>query len=173
MKTILKIVLCVLIGGTLLCSVGCKKQAEPQPTQQQVQQQAPASPAPATQTEAVVEVKVGNETTKSTISQLSASALAAVPLDDVKAEVGKLDVDQLKAKALEYKNAIVTKKAELEEATNKLKNISPAQLLSADTKTLQSNISTLTNTVKDLTERFQLYYSKIQALGGSVAGLEM
>jgi hypothetical protein len=182
MKTIVKIGLCLLISGSLLDVVGCKKQAEPPPAAQPAAQPAtpatrqPAASSPAATTspvESLVATKTGSETTGSTVSQLSAAALAAVPLDDVKAEVAKLGVDQLKTKALEYKNAIVAKKTELADVTAKIKALSPTQLLSTDAKTLQSNYTTLTTTVKDLTARFQLYYDKIKSLGGNLSGLEL
>jgi hypothetical protein len=195
MKTIVKIGLCLLISGSLLDVVGCKKQAEPPPAANPAAKPAspvagqpaaqpaaapaarqPAASAPAaapSPVESLVATRTGSETTGSTVSQLSAAALAAVPLDDVKAEVAKLGVDQLKTKALEYKNAIVAKKTELADVTAKIKALSPTQLLSTDAKTLQSNYTTLTTTVKDLTARFQLYYDKIKSLGGSLAGLEL
>ena len=165
MKAVLRIGLCVFITGCLLSSVGCKKKTEPQTPSVPAQTTKPqAPPAPAQ----VTKPQTPPVPAQTTGSQLKDAALAAIPLDDVKAEIAKLNVEQLKAKAIEYKNAIVTKKAELAAATAKLKEIPVTQLMSTDAKTLQSNIDTLTKTVSDLTARLQLYNNKIKELGGSI-----
>lgn len=165
MKTVIKIVLCVLITGCLISYLGCKKQSEPQPPstpENTVTQQTNSAPVVSAQETATA------TTAPITITKLSETALAAVPLDNVKAEVAKLNIEQLKARATEYKDAIVAKKAELTATTAKLKEIPVTQLLSTDAKTLQSNISSTTKLVSDLTERFQIYNNKIKELGGSI-----
>ena len=45
------------------------------------------------------------------------------PVSEVQAEANKMNVEQLKAKAMEYKDAIVAKKAEIEKVAAKLKAI--------------------------------------------------
>ncbi len=175
MNTVLKIGLCLLFTGCLLNFTSCKKKTEPTPTQVPVQatkQQVPA-PAQTSTTEPSAAVKTGDELKKALASQLSAGALEAVSLEDIKAEVAKAGVDQLKAKALEYKKAIAAKKTELVEATSKLTAIPIAQQLGAEAKSLQSNIAALNKTVSNLTERYKIYYDKIKEIGGSVAGLEL
>jgi hypothetical protein len=92
---------------------------------------------------------------------------------DIQAEASKMNVEQLKAKAMEYKNAIVAKKAEIEKVTAKLKEIPITQQMGAEAKALQTDIATLSKTVAALTERFQVYYNKLKETGGSVAGLEI
>jgi hypothetical protein len=90
---------------------------------------------------------------------------------DVKAEASKMNAEQLKAKAMEYKDAIVAKKAELEKVTTKLKAIPITQ--GAEAKALQTDMANLSKTLGDLTERFQVYYGKLQEIGGDVSGLEI
>jgi hypothetical protein len=92
---------------------------------------------------------------------------------DVKAEASKMNAEQLKAKAMEYKDAIVAKKAELEKVTAKLKAIPITQQMGAEAKALQTDMANLSKTLGDLTERFQVYYGKLQEIGGDVSGLEI
>jgi len=92
---------------------------------------------------------------------------------DVQAEASKMDVEQLKAKAMEYKNAIVAKKAEIEKVAAKLKAIPITQQMSPEAKALQTDTANLGKALADLTERFQVYYNKLKEKGGSVSGLEI
>ena len=95
------------------------------------------------------------------------------PIADVQAEAGKMNVEQLKAKAIEYKDAIVAKKAEIEKVAAKLKAIPITQQMGDEAKGLQTDMANLSKTVASLNERFQVYYSKLQEMGGDVSGLEI
>jgi len=95
------------------------------------------------------------------------------PMSDVQAEAAKMNVEQLKAKAMEYKNAIVAKKTEIEKVVAKLKGIPVTDQLGAEAKTLQTNMENLNKAVTALTERFQVYYNKLKEMGGNVSGLEI
>lgn len=92
---------------------------------------------------------------------------------DIQAEASKMTVEQLKAKAIEYKDAIIAKKAELEKVTAKLKAIPITQQMGSEAKALQTDIANLSKAMADLTERFQIYYSKLQEAGGDTSGLEI
>lgn len=92
---------------------------------------------------------------------------------DIQAEASKMNVEQLKAKAMEYKNAIVAKKAEIEKVATKLKAIPITQQMGTEAKALQTDIANRSKTMADLTERFQVYYNKLKEKGGSVSGLEI
>jgi uncharacterized coiled-coil DUF342 family protein len=92
---------------------------------------------------------------------------------DVQAEASKMNAEQLKTKAMEYKNAIVAKKAEIEKVAAKLKAIPITQQIGTEAKALQTDITTLNKAMAALTERFQVYYNKLKEAGGSVSGLEI
>ena len=95
------------------------------------------------------------------------------PIAEVQAEASKMSVDQLKAKAMEYKDAIVAKKAEIEKVTAKLKEIPIAQQMGTEAKALQTDIANLSKALSDLTERFQVYYNKLKEAGGDISGLKI
>jgi endonuclease I len=92
---------------------------------------------------------------------------------DIEAEASKMNVEQLKAKAMEYKDAIVAKKAEVEKVTAKLKEIPITQQMGAEAKALQTDLANLSKAMADLTQRFQVYYNKLNEAGGDVSGLEI
>ncbi|MFZ0035151.1 MAG: hypothetical protein WAK60_09225 [Sedimentisphaerales bacterium] len=92
---------------------------------------------------------------------------------DVQAEASKMNVEQLRTKAIEYKNSIVAKKAEIEKVAAKLKGIPITQQMGTEAKALQTDIATLSKTVATLTERFQIYYNKLKEKGGNISGLEI
>ncbi len=95
------------------------------------------------------------------------------PIAEVQAEADKMDAEQLKARAMEYKEALVAKKAEIEKVAAKLKEIPVTEQLGAEAKTLQADIANLNKSVTALAERFQVYYNKLKEMGGDVAGLEI
>jgi chromosome segregation ATPase len=95
------------------------------------------------------------------------------PIAEVQAEAAKMNVEQLKAKAMEYKEALVAKKAEIEKVAAKLKEIPVTEQLGAEAKALQTEITNLNKSVGALTERFQIYYNKLKEMGGDAAGLEI
>ncbi len=103
----------------------------------------------------------------------TAKANETIPVAQVQTEAGKMNVEQLKAKAMEYKDAIVAKKAEIEKVAAKLKEIPLAQQMGTEAKALQGDIANLHKSVAALTERFQVYYNKLKEMGGSVSGLEI
>jgi hypothetical protein len=92
---------------------------------------------------------------------------------DVQAEAGKMNVDQLKAKAIEYKNLIVAKKATIETLAAKLKAIPLTQQMSPEAKGLQTDIAAMNKSVSALTERFNVYYNKLKIMGGDVSSLQL
>jgi hypothetical protein len=169
MKTALRIGLCVLIAGSLLSFAGCKKK-EAEPAK-------PAAPAAANlkaeATKAVAEQpKAAAPVAEAKPAAAApAAALETTPVADVKAEASKMNLDQLKAKAMEYKDLIASKKGMLDTLTAKLKEIPLTQQMGPEAKGLQANIATLSKSVSALTERFQVYYNKYKEMGGDVSKL--
>jgi hypothetical protein len=162
MKTTLRIGLCALIAGCLLSFAGCKKKEEP------------AKQAVSTATNAAKSAaqKPAAETTKVTAETVKPAAIETIPVADIQAEAAKMTVEQLKAKAMEYKNLIVTKKAAIEQLTAKLKAIPIAEQMGAEAKGLQTDIATLNKSVAALTERFKVYYNKLNEMGADLSALK-
>jgi hypothetical protein len=94
-------------------------------------------------------------------------------MTDIQAEAGKMNVEQLRAKAIEYKDAIIAKKAEIEKVTAKLKEIPIAQQMGTEAKTLQTDVANLSKAMADLAEKFQVYYNKLREKGGSTTEFEI
>jgi hypothetical protein len=94
------------------------------------------------------------------------------PVAEVKAEAEKMDVSSLRAMALSYKEAMVSKKGEIKKLTDQFKQIPLAEKLGEEAKGLQSEITALTGSVSALMERFNVYYDKLEAMGGDVSDLK-
>ncbi|MBN1787516.1 MAG: hypothetical protein JW806_03895 [Sedimentisphaerales bacterium] len=92
----------------------------------------------------------------------------AKPLDQVKAEAEKMDVEQLKAVATKYKAAIEAKKDEIAEYMTKLKEIPATEQLGNEASALKDDLSKLNDSMKALQDRFQIYYNKLKELGGNI-----
>ncbi len=167
MNTVIKFGLYLLVIICLVGFSGCKKKSEPQPSTPATETlQKPAVSEPAQETAAPA-APAPAASLPSTIE-----SLIAAPIDTVKAEVaGNSNIEMLKAKATEYKNAITVKKEELTKEIAKLKEIPITEQLGANAKTIQSNIQNLTKIVSDLTDKFQLYNNKIKELGGTALEL--
>lgn len=158
--------LCCLSAVTLLAIAGCAKKAEP------------GSPAPATPTKAQTPVPV--DTAAATKTQAPAApslALPAVdtttPVSEVQAQAQTMSVENLKAMALKYKQAIVDKQAQVEKLMAKLKEIPLTEALGKEAQTLKVDLQNLQGTVTALKERFQVYYNTLKEKGASLAGLEI
>jgi hypothetical protein len=151
----------------LLCMVvfvGCKKSDT---------DSAPPPPPPVEGSESVsapAESAVAD--TAAAVSSAAVEVSDSKPIADVKAEAEKLDVAKLREIALAYKDAMMAKDGELKKLAEQLKAIPLAEKMGAEAKGLQSDMAAATASVSALLERFNIYYNKLQAMGGDVSGLE-
>ena len=95
------------------------------------------------------------------------------PMSEVKAEAEKMDAGQLRAVAMEYKDAIVAKKGELEKIATKLKEIPVAEIMGTEAKGLKADIESLEKSVSALQARFDVYYGKLDEVKGDLSGLQI
>jgi len=95
------------------------------------------------------------------------------PLGEVQAEAAKMNVQDLKAMAMKYKDAVEAKKADVEKLAAKLKEIPVARLLGEQAKQLNADIDNLNKSLSALKERFQIYYDQLKAKGGDLSGLQI
>lgn len=93
------------------------------------------------------------------------------PISDVKAEAETMSIDDLRAMAAAYKDAILAKKAKIGKITAKLKGIPLTEMLGEEAKGLKTDIESLNKSVSALRERFQIYYNKLKEQGGDVSDL--
>ena len=94
-------------------------------------------------------------------------------ISEIKAEVEKLDIAGLRAKALEYKEAFTAKKSEVDKLAAKIKEIPVADLLGQEAKSLKADLENLEKSLSALQERFNIYYNKLKEKGGDLTGLEI
>jgi len=160
MKTNKIMLLCCLLTLSGMLISGCKKKSEPassssdtQTTQEQLK---------ATMAEKTEEIKEVVNTLKADMN---------TSISEIKAEVEKLNVDQLRAAALEYQQLIEEKTKEIGTLTAKLKELDVTQMLGDETQAIKADIDELNKSIAALKERFQIYYNKLKEKGGNLTGL--
>jgi len=95
------------------------------------------------------------------------------PMDEVQAEAEQMNVDQLRAKAIAYKDAIMAKKADIEKLADKLQDIPLTGAVGEEAQGLRADIDALNQSVSNLKARFNVYYNKLKEMGGDTSGLEL
>ncbi len=138
-----------------LILVGCgKKTGQGQPAPKP----AAAAPSPAApQASAETSAKVTTDLEK--------------PIAEVQTQAQTLSVPDLKAIAAQYKDALSTKREELQKVLTQVKEIPIAEALGEKAKTLKTEVQKIEASIKALTERFQVYYNQLKAKGADLSGL--
>ena len=95
------------------------------------------------------------------------------PIAEIKAEAEKLDVEQLRAIAKKYKDALLARQDDIKRMTDSLAKIPLTEKLGKEAQALTADIDSLMKSVNALSERFQVYYDKIKAKGGELKDLEL
>jgi len=101
------------------------------------------------------------------------------PISEVTAKAEKMDVKQLKAVALKYREAIETKSAEIDKISGQLlkaavSQVSSDKLISGDkVKELKAQADELSTSIKSLADRFNVYLVKLKEKGEDVTDLEL
>ena len=92
-------------------------------------------------------------------------------VSQVQAEASKMSVDQLRAAALECKNALMAKKSELSKLEEKVKMLTPDKIIGSEGQKLTTDIQSAGKSIADLSGRLKVYVDKIKEKGGDVSGL--
>jgi hypothetical protein len=95
------------------------------------------------------------------------------PISEVKAEADQMTLQGLRTAAVAYRDAILAKKAEVEQLAGKFRELSTEEMFGEEAKRLQTEIEGANESIAALTERFQLYYNKLKEKGGDLSELGM
>lgn len=176
--TILLAIACVVV------LVGCKKQEPAKaPTASGTDKQAQGmlDQAAAAVKTAKEEVKEAAQTVKqetaATVEEVKQAFTKEVDLNksvaDLKAEAEKMDVASLMQVAGKYKDAIVAKQGEFDAISKKMAAIPMTEKLGAEAQKLTGDAAKLTEAIKSLKDRFDIYVAALKAKGGDVSKLAM
>ncbi len=94
-------------------------------------------------------------------------------ISEIKAEVEKMDINQLRSMAMKYKEDLAAKESEIEKLLAKFKNISSAEVSDTEAKQITSEIESITKSISALNEKFMIYYNKLKEKGGDASDLEI
>lgn len=117
------------------------------------------------------ETKTASEAVKTTAEAVKVNFTDAV--DKIKAELPDMNVEQLQSAAVKYKDELLSKKVEVDKLTQQLKEIPVTEMLGDKAKQLKSDVDAVTTSVKNLKERFDLYYNELKQRGADLSGLEI
>jgi hypothetical protein len=107
----------------------------------------------------------------STGTAVNVTADTAKPVAEVQTQAQTMSVADLRATALQYVQAISVKKEDLQKVLTQVKELPLTEALSEKAKTLKAEVQKIETTIKDLTDRFQVYYNKLKEKGGDLSGL--
>jgi predicted nucleic acid-binding Zn-ribbon protein len=93
------------------------------------------------------------------------------PVAEVQTQAQTMSVVDLRATALEYVQAISVKREDLQKLLAQVKEIPVAEALSEKAKTLKAEVQKIESSIKDLTDRFQVYYNQLKEKGGDLSDL--
>jgi len=93
------------------------------------------------------------------------------PVPEVEKQAQTLSVPDLRATATQYAQAISVKKEDLQKVLAQVKELPLTEALSEKAKTLKAEAQKIQTSIKDLTDRFQVYYNKLKEKGGDLSGL--
>jgi hypothetical protein len=97
------------------------------------------------------------------------------PLEQVRAEAGKMSVDDLRKMCIKYKTAIAEREEQISTEGAKVKEVPVSQVLRGvdnDSDKIKRKITELASSEKALVERFLIYADEYQKKGGKLSDLE-
>jgi TolA-binding protein len=95
------------------------------------------------------------------------------PANQVKAEAQQMNVEQLKAKATNCRQALLEKKAEVEKLAAALAKLPPDQMIGKEGQVIRQQMGELQKTMQPLHQQLQAYCEQLKAKGADVTGLPM
>ncbi|MCU0917610.1 MAG: hypothetical protein MUC88_24065 [Planctomycetes bacterium] len=106
-----------------------------------------------------------------TTASVNVTADAEKPVAEVQTQAQKMSVADLRATALQYKQAIAEQQTNLQKLVAQVKEIPLAEALGEKAKSLKTEAQKIESSLKALTERFQVYVNQLKEKGGDVSGL--
>jgi chromosome segregation ATPase len=106
-------------------------------------------------------------------SKVTAGADETKPIADIKAEIAKMNPQQIKEAAMKYKMAIEAKRGDLTTLAEKIKKTPPAAISGPESDRLKTELETITKSVAALYERLNVYMDKLKELKVDTTDLKL
>ena len=100
-------------------------------------------------------------------------AYQAGDANQVKPEAQQMNVEQLKAKATSCRQALLGKKAEVEQLAAALAKLPPDQMIGKEGQAIRQQMGEIQKTMQPLHQQLQAYCEQLKAKGADVTGLAM
>ncbi|MDP3920522.1 MAG: hypothetical protein Q8R76_06935 [Candidatus Omnitrophota bacterium] len=95
------------------------------------------------------------------------------PIDQIKQEVEGMSVSQLQSQAQAYAKEIQKKGSDMSQVQEKLKSLSPKDLLGEKAKGIKDEVSKIGSEVKALTQRYNIYADQFKQAGGDISKIQI
>ncbi len=154
--------LLTLLFAAIVILGGCKKE-EPQPAPPKL---------PTENTEPAGSMDALKEAVTEKVSEFTKDIDLEKTVADLKAEAAEMSLDDLKAVAEKYKDAIADKSAMIDKIMEKQKDIPVLEKAGEEAQKLMNELKELNEAIKPLTDRFQVYLDAIKAKGGDISTLK-
>ena len=148
-----------IVALSLVFALGCSKKEEP----------VEAPPVPDPQTRGMLDqaAQTFNETVRAFTAKIDLDKTVA----DLKAEAEQMDVAALRDFAAKYKDAIMAKRDDFSSVSDKLAAIPMTQRLGDEAQKLTAEAQQIAESLKALTDRFNVYVTAIRTKGGDASDL--
>lgn len=95
------------------------------------------------------------------------------PIDQIQKEVEGMSVGQLQSTAKAYADEISSKTSEMKKVQEKLKGLSPKDLLGEKAKSIKDEASKIGTEIKALSERYSIYADQFKKAGGDLSQIKV
>lgn len=168
-----------MLAAVCVLSFACTKKEEepqaderyvaPQPSQVEIMKDQAVEKVEAVKEQATQQMEAVKEQAVAKVEEYKEVVISATrPLAEVDEEATNLTLEQLKAAAMKYKDAIEAKTAELEPLVNKLKELPMSQKLSAEGLQIKDEIAGVQESVEALKARYDVYVNRLKGMGADV-----
>ena len=106
---------------------------------------------------------------KTVVTDLKTEATQS--LSDIKEQVQAMSMEDLMARALKYKDAIMGHEGEVNSLMAKVKALPATAMLGDEAKQFKADIAQLTEAIKPLKERYDIYIGKLTELKADISSL--
>jgi len=95
------------------------------------------------------------------------------PIEAVQQEAQAMSAGDLQKSAEAYAEAISEKKEDLEKETEKLKGLTPQEMLGDKGREFKDSMSKIGSEVQELTKRYEIYAQQFAAKGGDMSKIKV
>ena len=95
------------------------------------------------------------------------------PIEQIQKEVQNMQLSDLQQNAQAYAREIQGKQTEVTKVIEKIKTLTPTEVLGAKASEIKSEASAIQSKISELTKRYEIYAQKYQEKGGDLSQIKI